>query len=411
MTAFDENAHNHICIVGAGPAGVVLALILVRNGIPVTLIESQSDFDRDFRGDTLHASSMEILAQLNLAEPILELCNSKIEKLVLGTEGGQLTIADFSRLESAYPYVALVPQARFLERLVEEARQYPNFRIWMNATFTDLLKKDEQIVGIKCVHNDEARSIPARLVVAADGRNSAVRQQAGMELRRTAPPMDVLWFKLPRLENTDWSGGVQARLGSGTMLVVLDRGDQLQMGFVILKGSYRDIRNAGIDAFRDQLTGLVPGLEETFSHLGDWSQIAILSVVTGRVEKWRQPGLLLIGDAAHIMSPVGGVGINYAIQDAVSAANVLVPPLKQGNVSEQDLAEVQRRRESAVDFIQKVQRVIQNRIIAAALKSDKPFQPPLPMRLLSRSAFFRRKFAQVLAYGLKPELLDDSLII
>ena len=215
MTAFDENAHNHVCIVGAGPAGVVLALILVRNGIPVTLIESQSDFDRDFRGDTLHASSMEILAQLNLADPILELCNSKIEKLVLGTEGGHLTIADFSRLESAYPYVALVPQARFLERLVEEARQYPNFRIWMNATFTDLLKKDEQIVRIKCVHNDEARSIPARLVVATDGRNSAVRQQAGMELRRTAPPMDVLWFKLPRLENTDWSGGVQARLGSG----------------------------------------------------------------------------------------------------------------------------------------------------------------------------------------------------
>ena len=185
----------------------------------------------------------------------------------------------------------------------------------------------------------------------------------------------------------------------------------MQMGFVILKGSYRDIRNAGIDAFRDQLTGLVPGLEETFSHLGDWSQIAILSVVTGRVEKWRQPGLLLIGDAAHVMSPVGGVGINYAIQDAVSAANVLVPPLKQGNVSEKDLAEVQRRRESAVDFIQKMQRLIQNRIIAAALKSDKPFQPPLPMRLLSRSAFFRRKFAQVLAYGLKPELLDDSLII
>ena len=226
----------------------------------------------------------------------------------------------------------------------------------------------------------------------------------------TSPPMDVLWFKLPRLEHTGWSGGFQARLGTGTMLAILDRGDEWQMGFVILKGSYRDIRNAGIDAFREQLTSLVPGLKESFFHLRDWSQIAILSVVTGRVEKWHRPGLLLIGDAAHVMSPVGGVGINYAIQDAVSAANVLTPRLKLESVSEQDLAEVQRRRESAVDFIQKVQRLFQNRIIAAALKSDKPFRPPLPMRLLSRSALFRRKLAQVLAYGLKPELLDGELI-
>ena len=219
-----------------------------------------------------------------------------------------------------------------------------------------------------------------------------------------------MWFKLPRLKHADLTGGFQARLGTGTMLAILDRGDEWQMGFVILKGSYRDVRNAGIDAFREQLSGLVPGLKESFSHLRDWSQIAILSVVTGRVEIWHRPGLLLIGDAAHVMSPVGGVGINYAIQDAVSAANVLVPPLKQGNVSVHHLAEVQRRRESAVVFIQKLQRVIQNRIIAAALKSDRPFQPPLPMRLLSKIPFFRRKFAQVLAYGLKPEILDSSLI-
>ena len=208
----------------------------------------------------------------------------------MSTESGLLSIADFSRLESAYPYVALLPQSSFLERLVEEAKQYPNFRIWMNTTFTELLKTDEQIAGINCVRADASRNIPARLVVAADGRNSAVRQQAGIELHRTAPPMDVLWFKLPRLQNSDWTGGLQARLGSGTMLVLLDRGDQWQVGFVILKGSYRDLRNAGIDTFREQLTGLVPGLEDTFSHLKDWSHAPYYRWLTGRVENGINPG-------------------------------------------------------------------------------------------------------------------------
>ena len=410
MTEFGETAGNHVCIVGAGPAGVMLALILARNGIPVTLVESQPDFDREFRGDTLHAYSMEILAQLKLAEPILELSNSRIEKARFGTARGLVTMADFSRLKTAYPYIALVPQARFLERLVEEAKQYPDFRLWMNATFTELLKTGEKTVGIKCVHNDESISIPAHLVVAADGRNSAVRQQAGIELCRTSPPMDVLWFRLPVPGNSKLPGGFQARFGAGTMLIIIDRGDHWQAGFIILKGSYRDFRKAGLGAFRDRLAKIAPELKDAFSHLEDWSQCAILSVVTGRVEQWHRPGLLLIGDAAHVMSPVGGVGINYAIQDAVSAANVLTPHLVQGTVSENDLAEVQRRRETAVAFIQQLQRFVQNRVIAAALKSGKPFQPPLPMRILSKSAFVRRKFAQILAYGLKPELLDDGLV-
>ena len=261
MAVFDENARNHVCIVGGGPAGVMLALILVRNGIPVTLVESQPDFDRDFRGDTLHAYSMEILAQLNLADPILELSNSKIEKARFGTERGLITLADFTSLESAYPFVALVPQSRFLERLVQEAGQYPNFRMWMNATCTGLMKEGGQIVGIECVHDNESKNIPAHLVIGADGRNSSVRQQAGMELCRTSPPMDVLWFKLPRLENMKLEGGLQVRFGAGTMLIIIDRGDHWQAGFIILKGSYRDFRKAGLGAFRESTGRNRPGTE------------------------------------------------------------------------------------------------------------------------------------------------------
>jgi len=405
---FPESARNHVCVAGAGPAGVMLSLILARNGIPVSLLEGQADFDRKFRGDTLHASSLEILQQLDLAAPILAISNARVEKLQLAAGRGLITIADFSRLDTPYPYVALIPQERFLKRLVEEAGKFSHFRLLYEATVTDLVREDGKVCGVRYVHEGDTREMRACLVIGADGRGSTVRDKAGLKLSRTSPPMDVLWFTVPR-DRDSALGAVAGRFGAGTMMAMIDRGEEWQIGFVILKGSYRALREAGMEAFRAELRGLAPELGDSLSSLREWSQCAILSVVTGRVDRWHQPGLLLIGDAAHVMSPVGGVGINYAIQDAVAAANELVEALSEGEVTEDRLASVQRRREPAIRFIQSVQGFIQSRIIAAALKSDRPFVPPLPLRVMSRFPIFRKQMARILAYGSRPELLKPAV--
>ena len=395
---------NNVCIVGAGPAGVVLGLLLAKQGIQVTVLESQSDFDRDFRGDTLHASSLEIFDQLGLAESILKLSNGRLDKFKFDTADSKITIADFAMLETAFPFVALIPQEKFLGFLSDEASKIPGFQLLLNAKVTGLISDSDQIKGVFYKHEGQEKKLNACLTIGADGRGSTVRQKANIKLGKTSPPMDVIWFKLPHSD--DIAGQVaKIHFGSGSMLVMIDRGDEWQLGFVVIKGSYKSLREKGIEAFHNELLQLVPELEKSLHVITDWSQCAILSVVTGRVEKWYQPGLLLIGDAAHVMSPVGGVGINYAIQDAVATANLITGPLKKGNVTESDLAAVQQQRQRATRFIQTVQAFIQKRIIANALKTDKPFKPPLPIRILSRFSFFQRVTARVMAYGLKPEII------
>lgn len=401
-----ETANNHVCIAGAGPAGVMLSILLARKGIPVTLLEAQADFDRDFRGDTLHASSLEILEQLGLAEPVLKLCHAKAAKFHLTSGNESITMADFSGLDSAYPYIAMIPQERFLTFLTEEAKKFPQFRLIMQAKFHDLIVKDNQVCGVKYVKDGNEHEINSCLTIGADGRGSRVREKAGIKLGKSSPPMDVIWFKLPRGENMGAENRTGGQFGKGTMLVILDRGNQLQVGYVILKGSYKSLREAGISALHNEIINLAPELEPSLAALKDWSQCAILSVVTGRVDKWHKPGLLLIGDAAHVMSPVGGVGINYAIQDAIAAANVLTEPLLNGMVSDDDLHAVQLRRERPVRFIQSIQSIIQKRIIAGALKGDKPFRPPLPVRFMTRFAFFRNMMARIMAYGLDPQKIE-----
>ena len=233
---FDESAQNHVCIVGAGPAGVVLALLLARQGIPVTLLEGQADFDRDFRGDTLHASSLEIFNQLGLAESILKLSLGKLEKLQFDSADSSITIAEFTSLDTAYPYVALIPQEQLLNFLTEEAKKLPNYRLLMNAKVTDLIREENQTRGVIYKHEGQEKKISAYLTIGADGRGSTVRQKAGIKLGKTSPPMDVIWFKLPRDLDNVLGKAAEIRFGSGTMLVMIDRGDEWQMGFVVMKG-------------------------------------------------------------------------------------------------------------------------------------------------------------------------------
>jgi 2-polyprenyl-6-methoxyphenol hydroxylase-like FAD-dependent oxidoreductase len=406
MSLNTGSKENHVCIVGAGPAGVVLSYLLAKQGIAVTLLEGMADFDREFRGDTLHASSLEILAQMGLVEDVLDLCHARIEKLEFDSIDGTIVIAEFSRLKSRFPYIALVPQERFLNYVVKKAQSYSGFQFLNNARAHDLIHDNGRVCGVRYHHNGVNKELTSSLVIGADGRGSVVRRQAGLELVKNSPPMDVIWFKLPKDRSTQADTAVTGQFGRGTMLVRLDRGDEWQMGYVILKGSYKQLREQGIKTFHDQIKKLMPEMSTSLTALTEWSQCAILSVVTGHVQQWFKPGLLLIGDAAHVMSPVGGVGINYAIQDAAAVMNVLQEKLKNDNVMTADLAQVQKRRERSIYFIQGVQAIIQKRIIANALTSDQPFRMPLPMRILSKFGFFRAGMARILAYGIFPERLE-----
>jgi 2-polyprenyl-6-methoxyphenol hydroxylase-like FAD-dependent oxidoreductase len=387
------------CIVGAGPAGAVLALLLARQGISVTLLEAHQDFDRDFRGDTIHPSVLHIMDELGLAEQLHQFRHSKIRQASFATPNGLITVADFSRVEQKFPYIMMLPQAQFLEFITSEAKRYPNFRLLLGASAQELIEEEGEVQGVRYRAADGWHEVRASLTVGTDGRSSRIRRLANVDLIKSSPSMDVLWFRLPR-QHTD-PEGVLAHFGQGHALVMLDRLDQWQIAFVILKGSYSQVQAAGLDAFRKSAGDLMPELPKRINQLKDWKDVTVLSVESSRVTKWYKPGLLLIGDAAHVMSPIGGVGINYAIQDAVVAANVLSASMKRGNVSLEELREVQRQREWPVSVIQWIQAQVQKRIITAALKSSTTLQIPAPLRLLLRIPFLRDIPARVLAFGVR----------
>jgi 2-polyprenyl-6-methoxyphenol hydroxylase-like FAD-dependent oxidoreductase len=393
------------CIVGGGPGGAVLALLLARRGIPVTLLEAHPDFDREFRGDTIHPSVMEIMDELGLADRLLQLRHTEVRTFTLQTAAGPFTPVDLSRLNTKYPYITMMPQTNFLEFITEEARRYPNFRLVMGARVRELIEEDGVIRGVRYVGSAGRHEVRALLTVGADGRGSRVRRLAGFEPIKTSPPMDILWFRLPR-ETEDPEGAV-GRFGRGHIAVLLDRFDYWQAGYVIPKGTYPELRAAGIEALKRAFAELIPEYADRLEHLEDWKQASLLSVESSRCPKWYRPGLLLIGDAAHVMSPVGGVGINYAIQDAVVAANVLAEPLKtaQSRLRDVDvryLAAVQRRREWPTRFIQRFQSLIQRRVLATALRSNTPFAPPVLLRLLLRVPILRSLPARIVGFGLWP---------
>ena len=395
------------CVVGAGPAGVVLAYLLARNGIRVTLLELHADFDRDFRGDTIHPSVLEIMDSLGLAERLHQLRHSKLRRLNLqiGDGTGGVSV-DFDFLKTKYPYIMMLPQAHFLEFVTEEARNFPNFNLIMGANVQELIREEGTVRGVRFRENDDDdwHEVRAPFTVGADGRSSRMRRLSGMEPVKTSPPMDVLWFRLPRMPGDP--DGIAGRIGHGHILVMLDRMEEWQIAFVILKGSFHRIREAGLDELKRMIADTAPELSGRVEHLKEWKQVAILSVESSRLKTWYQPGLLLIGDAAHVMTPVGGVGINYAIQDAVVAANVLTKPLKLGRLQTSDLACVQRKRVLPTRFIQVFQAAVQKRILMNALDTSKPFKFPFLLRL----PLLRRIPARLIAFGLWRVHVDKSLL-
>jgi 2-polyprenyl-6-methoxyphenol hydroxylase-like FAD-dependent oxidoreductase len=357
-------------VVGGGPAGMILAYLLARRGIDVTVLEQHHDFDRAFRGDTVHASTMAILDDLGLADRLLALPHTKVPYLEVQTESGPLKLGYFDRLPGRFRFLTLMPQSVFLQFLADEAARYATFHLVLGATVTDWIRDEGRVLGVRFTDDAGEHAILADLTVAADGRHSRLRQLADLPVTTASPPMDVLWFRVPR--QADDPAGVRGIVGDGRILALLDRGDFWQAGLVIPKGGYDSLKAEGLEALKAELARLSPMLTGRLTGLTAWDQFAFLPVAADRLKRWYLPGLLFIGDAAHAMSPVGGVGINYAIQDAVVAANILTEPLRRHDVNLRHLRAVQRQREWPTRAIQAIQAVAHRQILAPTLGHRPP---------------------------------------
>jgi 2-polyprenyl-6-methoxyphenol hydroxylase-like FAD-dependent oxidoreductase len=389
------------CITGGGPAGMMLGFLLARAGISVAVLEKHADFLRDFRGDTIHPSTLELMHELGLLDEFLKLPHSRVDHLSGLIGKTSVTIADFTHLPTHCKFIALMPQWDFLDFLAAHGNKYPGFDLHMRTEATGLIEEGGRVVGVRATSPDGELEFRADLTVGCDGRHSTLRASAGFAVEDIGAPMDVLWFRISRRggDTTETFGHVEA----GAMMIMLNRTEYWQCAYVIPKGGMDRVKEKGLPAFRESVAFMGPFLRDRLDEIKSWDDVKLLTVAVDRLPRWHKPGLLCIGDAAHAMSPIGGVGVNLAVQDAVAAANILYAPLKAGKVTEADLAAVQKRRTMPMRLIQWMQVQIQNKMLSRVLTSQKRPTPPFAVRLLGWIPLLQRFPARLVGLGVRPE--------
>jgi 2-polyprenyl-6-methoxyphenol hydroxylase-like FAD-dependent oxidoreductase len=397
------------CVAGGGPAGLMLGVLLARAGVQVIVLEKHADFLRDFRGDTIHPSTLELMHELGWLDDFLKLPHEKVAQLAAQFGDETLAIADFSALPVHCPFIAMMPQWDFLNFLSERGRRHAGFDLRMQTSAQSLIEEGGRVVGLRASSPDGPLDLRTDLVIAADGRHSELRAAAGLTVEDFGAPMDALWFRLPR-EASD-TLGTMGRFDAGRIFVTLNRGDYWQCAFVIPKGANKTVRAQGLDAFQGEVARLARLPLARAQSIASWDEVKLLTVQVDRLKRWWRSGLLCIGDAAHAMSPIGGVGINLAVQDAVAAANELVAPLRLGQVEDAHLAAVQKRREWPTRVTQQLQLTMQRRMIAPVLAGTGPVRPPALLRWLTRIPLLRQLPARAIGLGVRREHIQTPELI
>jgi 2-polyprenyl-6-methoxyphenol hydroxylase-like FAD-dependent oxidoreductase len=396
-----ETVTTRCAIAGGGPAGMMLGYLLARAGVDVVVLEKHADFLRDFRGDTIHPSTLEVMYELGLLEEFLERPHQKLDELRARIGNDVVFLADLKHLPTHCKFIALMPQWDFLDFLADHAKRYQGFSLRMRAEVNELLFDGDKVVGLRAKTPDGDLEVRADLVVGADGRHSTVRERAGLQVEDIGAPMDVLWMRLSKRPGDGEQ--LMGRILPGRLFVMIGRGDYWQCAYVIPKGGFDAVRSKGLEAFRESLIEINPALADRVQELRSWDDIKLLTVAIDRLKRWYRDGLLCIGDAAHAMSPVGGIGINVAIQDAVAAGNILGPTLRAGPVPESLLADVQKRREWPTRMTQRLQVIVQNLVIRNVLQMQQQPRAPFLTKFFNWFPALRRIPARIVGMGFRPE--------